>query len=226
MLLRKAAVVLFAYRPYKSGATNVTFDANVLPQAFWATQGVAGSMRREETKCKKPLVGTQLPATVQPNPFEPPRTRQRFSTPLLAWDQAVGSALGHCWTNTSLTVHRPALTLSTAGRWSLTTCDSLTGQRLGVPTQPNRCSPKNRSPRAAGADSENVDCWPLATVPTYQSVGVRPQLITVVAEFQLQMWLASGHTPPKPAMPSLALCPTGQSLTLRGSCAEGIQTRQ
>jgi len=66
------------------------FSTNALPWALWATLGVAGSMRREETKCKKPLVGTQLPAIVQPNPFEP--SQPSGSVPLLlAWDQAVGS---------------------------------------------------------------------------------------------------------------------------------------
>ena len=121
-------VVPFAYRPYKTGATKVAFDVNALLQAFWATQGVAGSMRREETKCKKPLASTQLLAIVQPNPSEPSQpSSQQW---LLACDQVVGSAL-HCLTNIRLTVHRPALVLSNAERWSSKSCDSLTEQRLG-----------------------------------------------------------------------------------------------
>lgn len=65
-------VVTFAYDAYKFGATHVTQNVNRVLLALWATQGVAGYIRREETKCKKPLAGTQLPAIVQPNPFEPP----------------------------------------------------------------------------------------------------------------------------------------------------------
>lgn len=92
-------MVTFAHRPYKSGATQGDISLNVLPWALWATFGVAGSMRREETKCKKPLVGTQLPTIVQPNPFEP--SQPSSSVPLLlAWDQAVGSIFCVCCVST------------------------------------------------------------------------------------------------------------------------------
>lgn len=37
VLQNNTVVVPFAYRPYKSGATKVAFDANALPPAFWAT---------------------------------------------------------------------------------------------------------------------------------------------------------------------------------------------
>lgn len=49
-------------------------------------------MRREETKCKKPLAGTQLLAIVQPNPSEPSLPSGSALLPLI-WYQAVGSAV-------------------------------------------------------------------------------------------------------------------------------------
>jgi hypothetical protein len=149
-------------------------------------------MRREETKCKKPLASTQLLATVQPNPFEP--SQPSGSVPLLlAWDQAVGSAVqGRCITNTSLTVHRPALVLSNAQSRSPTTCDSLTGKRSG--SNPTMLTCKNRLCLTTGADMENVDCWPMATVPTYQSVGVRLRPITVVASSASDVIVSRPHS--------------------------------
>lgn len=89
--MKCVGVVTFAYRSYKSGATHRAPRVNVLLPALRATSGVAGSMRREETKYKKPLAGTQLPAIVQPNPFELPQPSGGGFPPLLAWDQAVGS---------------------------------------------------------------------------------------------------------------------------------------
>lgn len=53
-------LVEFAHFPYKSGATQFGFALNAFRNAFQATLGVAGYMRRRETKCKKPLVSTQL----------------------------------------------------------------------------------------------------------------------------------------------------------------------
>lgn len=184
-------------------------------------------MRREETKCKKPLAGTQLPAIVQPNPFEPSQPQRQCPTAVGLGPGSWQHPFRYCLTNTSLTVHRPALALSNARCRSPTTCDSLTGQRVGVHT-PNPLTSENRLQPATGTDLENVDCQPMATVPTYQSIGVRPEPLSVVAQLfaQLLMCLVPDHTPLKPAMPSLVRIPNRFRPSLRGSCAEGIQTRQ
>ncbi|EGX50725.1 hypothetical protein AOL_s00068g1 [Orbilia oligospora ATCC 24927] len=150
-------LVTFAYHAPKSGATKRAFSVNTSTWALWATRGVAGSMRREETKCKKPLAGTQLPAIVQPNPFEPSQPQRQCPTAVGLGPGSWQHPFRYCLTNTSLTVHRPALALSNARCRSPTTCDSLTGQRVGVHT-PNPLTSENRLQPATGTDLENVDC--------------------------------------------------------------------
>lgn len=131
-------LVAFAHRPHKSGARTVADPDGRLRWPLQATQGVAGYMRREETKCKKPLAGAKssaiqfsliLSSFLKPAAVAPAAI---YGSKLLAWDRAVGSPpVVRCSTNTSLTVHRPALALSMAGHRSSKTCDSLTVRRLG-----------------------------------------------------------------------------------------------
>ncbi len=64
-------LVEFAHRPYKSGATRMAHATNTHRPPVQATHGVAGYMRREETKHKKPLASRHSchGHSVQPNPI-------------------------------------------------------------------------------------------------------------------------------------------------------------
>ena len=59
---KKMGLVKNTRFPYKSGVSFVALRTNASRPPFQATQRVAGYMRREETKCKKPLVGAKSSA--------------------------------------------------------------------------------------------------------------------------------------------------------------------